>query len=360
MSPEEKQHRRIALETELSFVRSTLEAAPMRLSFEGPLRELNERLAGLNALGEQLARARARGYVWGGDLEGQRGEVQRLAGPALELARGEIHRAANALRARVDSANRSARAISGDVFRNERAIQSLASDVRGLDNAIDAAETKVRESTGLFARAFDAMVGQLKRIHETLDAFEQGSFKLQPEENPLAVIKATWEDSPQGKKEGLLLLTAHRIRFEAIDEVVLERSLIFFASRTEKRRTLLMDAPVGYLSGSDDSERGLIMKDQLLILTFRMATGGFARCTFEVEEVSAKEADSFLEQIRSGDLERQRYRGAMPTLSNVGVPVRWPESCNQCGARLEPPVRGQTYLTCAYCNAKHDVVLGEG
>ncbi len=359
--PDPNATQRMLLEGELAGAQSSAGASLARLAFERPLGALNQRLADLDALREQIARARARGYVWSGDLEERLREAQGMSRGALEAARTESARVGQQLRPRVDAVSRDARRLAGqDPLRARAQIEAVAREARAVDSALDAADKRIAELGAGFTRVVDQLTERLKRIHFTLDQFEHGSFQMQPEENPLAAIQATWEDSPQGKRSGVLLLTAHRIRFEHHEEVVLERTLLFFASRTEVRRTLLMDAPVGYLAGSEDAERGLLMKDQLVVLTFRMASGGFTRCTFEVEGNTGKEVDNLLEQIRTGDLERQRFRGAMPVPSTVGVPVRWPAQCSQCGARMEPPVRGQTFLACPYCNTKHDVVLGEG
>ncbi len=359
--PDPNATQRMLLEGQLTSAQSSAGDSLARLAFERCLGELNERAAALEALHEQIARARARGYVWSGDLEARLAEARQRSRGALDAARAESVRAAQQLRPRVDAVARDARRLVGqDPLRVRAQIEAVSREASAVDSALDAADSRIAELAADFTRAVDTLTERLRRIHFTLDQFAQGSFQLQPEENPLAAIEATWEDSPQGKRAGVLLFTAHRLRFEALEEVVLERTLLFFASRTETRRTLLMDAPVGYLAASEDSERGLLMKDQLVVLTFRMATGGFAKCTFEVEGNTAKEVDNLLEQLRTGDLERQRFRGAMPVASTVGVPVRWPEQCAQCGARMEPPVRGQTYLTCGYCNTKHDVVLGEG
>ncbi len=359
--PNEREVRRSILAAEASFAQSSAGSMLGRLQFDGPLGEVNRRIEALRSLDEAISRARARGYVWAGDLETKLQQSQSLGQNSVGTARSESARAAQSLRGKVDALVRdAARAASGDALRNESAIESVARECRSVDGAIDAAERRIAEATAQFTSAVDALDDRVKRIHWTLDQFEQSSFALQPEENPLAVVKAAWEDSPQGRSEGALFFTAHRLRFERHEEVVLERTLLVFASRTELRRTLLMDAPVGYLAASDDTERGVLMKDQLLVLTWRMATGGFAKCTFEIDEGSAKQVDTLVEQIRSGDLERERYKGALPQSSKIGVPVRWPEQCSQCGARLEPPVRGQTIITCEFCTAKHDVVLGEG
>ncbi|MDB4932279.1 MAG: hypothetical protein JWM10_4763, partial [Myxococcaceae bacterium] len=269
--------------------------------------------------------------------------------------------AAQALRGQAAALERDARrAASGDVLRNEGLINSVAAQARGLDEAITAARGRVLSGAAGFVGAVDGLAARMKRVHWTLDQFEGASFKMQPEENPLFAAKATWEDHPSGKVEGLVMMTAHRVRFEYQEEVVLERSFVFFASKTEVRRKLLLDALVGHLAATEASERGMLIKDQVLTLRFQPQAGGPRAVTLELDDDQSAEVRSVIEQVRSGDLERGRYRGPMPEGSRVGVPVKWPEKCEACGAGMQPPVKGQTYLTCEYCNARHDITLGEG
>lgn len=358
--PNEREMRRMFLEGELSLIQSMAAGAASRLAFDDVIAEVGQRRTALEGLGEQVARARARGYVWGGNLEAELARLRAGAANAVETARQQSLRSAQALRGRVDALQREARRLSGGaVLKNERAIETVANEARAVDAAIDAAGRAARESVGTFVKGADAIVAQVAAIHGVLDQFEAASFRLQPEENPLWAVKATWEDSPQGEVQGMLFLTAHRLRFEAQEEVVLERSLLFFASRTEVRRRLALDVLIGQIAASEDTRRGLLLKDELLVLSLR-APNAPARATFEIAEGEAKHIDDVIEQVRSGDLERARYRGPMPEGSRVGVPVRWVERCENCGAGMQPPVRGQTFTTCEYCGRKYDVVLGEG
>lgn len=357
--PNEREMRRMFLEGERSLIESMAAGAASRLAFDDMIAEVGQRRTALEGLGEQVARARARGYVWGGNLEAELARLRAGAAHAVDTARQQSQRSAQALRGRVDALQRESRRVaSAPVLKNERAIETLANEARALDAAIDAAGRAARESVGTFMQGADAIVQQVAAIHGVLDQFEGASFRLQPEENPLWVAKATWEDAPGGEKEGMLFLTAHRLRFEVQEEVVLERSLLIFASRTEVRRQLALDVLIGHVVASEDTERGLILKDQLLVLTLR-APGAPQRVTFEIDG-AAKQVDTLIEQVRAGDLERARYRGPMPEGSKVGVPVRWVERCENCGAGMQPPVRGQTFTTCEYCGRKFDVVLGEG
>ena len=332
-----------------------------KLSFDGVLNDINAKGAALGKAAEDVARARARGYIWAGDLEEKLRAAQSLSQSAVSTARNETQRAARELKGRADALLSRAGRMSGRPAHTvESEARSLAVEASGLSSAIDAAERRARESVGPFVTTVDALVSKLTGVHFTLDCFEQASFRLQPEENPVLALKATWNDSPQGEREGLLLFTAHRVRFEHTEEVVLERSFIFFASRTETRRALLLDGLIGQLAASDDAEQGVLFKDQLLVLQFKQGSNLPARATFKLEGVSAKEADTLVEQLRTGDMQRARYQGPMPTNSNVGVPVRWPSKCETCGAALTPPVRGQNLIACEYCAAQHPVELGQG
>lgn len=357
---EEMLAERAALEFTLSNAISSAEGAANRLTFEGALAEVNNRVAALGGAAEAVARARARGYIWAADLEQRLQQAQGSSQQAVATARAESQRAARELKGRADQALNRAQKLRGrPAYTVEGEINALSSEAAALASAIDAAERKIAEAVKGFTEAVDGLTKRLEAVHFTLDCFEKTSFKLQPEENPVLAVKATWEDSPQGEREGVLLFTAHRIRFEFLEEVVLERSFIFFASRTEMKRTPLLDALIGQLASSDDSERGVVFKDQLLTLAFRPGPGVPAKATFEVEGATAKEVDTLIEQLRTGDMARARYQGPMPQGSNVGVPVRWPEKCENCGAALTPPVRGQTLIACEYCKAQHPVELGQ-
>lgn len=351
---------RAALEFSLSNAISSAEGAAARLTFDQSLAEVNNRVTSLDKLAEDVSRARSRGYIWGADLEQKLGEVRTMARQAVDTARAESQKAARELKSRADQTLARANKLRGRPAHTiEYEINALSSEAGGLSSAIDAAERRIQESVRAFVQGVDGLSARLTRVAFTLDCFEKASFRLQPEENPVMAVKATWEDSPQGEREGVLLFTAHRIRFEHQEEVVLERSFLIFASRTEMRRALLLDGLIGQLASSDDTERGVLFKDQLLVLSFRQGQNLPQKATFEVQEVTAKEVDTLIEQLRSGDLARTRYQGPMPEASNVGVPVRWPSRCENCGAALTPPVRGQNLIACEYCNAQHPVELGQ-
>lgn len=330
-----------------------------RLSFTEQLERTNIAERQLGEATENLARLRGRGYRWRPDLEEKLGEARGLLPKVRKSLKEETETAAHNLRNRVDALTKEARNLAhrGNPLKNEAAIRGLDGERDGLDQAIDQAERRLKALVDPLTAPLDSAKAALKDLHWTLDRFEHASFKLQPEESPVAAAQATWEDATVGEAvTGHLFFTDHRLRFEQDEEVVTKKTFFFFAAEKQQVRKLWIDEAIGHLSASDDSTRGWVMKDQLLTFSWAKGVNCPAKTTFKVQG-SAKEWDDIVELLRSGDLERHRYKGELPKTDAVGVPVSWPEKCIACGAGMTPPVKGQGTLSCPYCGQHHDVVL---
>lgn len=332
-----------------------------RLSFREQQERINIGERHLAEARDQLARLRGRGYRWRPDLEEKQGKADKLLPGIRKELLGASERAARDLRPRIEELVREVREVAkrGSPLKQEPAIRALGGEKDGLDRALDEAEGKLKALVDPFKLPVEQLQAALKDLHWTLDQFEAASFKVQPEESPLAVASATWEDAPGGPQKGLMLLTDHRVRFEQKEEVTTKTTFFFFSAEKKLVQELRIDEPVGHLAASDDSTRGWVMKDQLLTFGWAAAAKCPKKTTFKVEG-DAKSWDEVVESLRSGDLERHRYQGALPETDAVGIPVEWPEKCQTCGAGLTPPVKGQGVLTCGYCGQNHDVKLGTG
>ena len=359
--PETPEQREVRLRTQLASLQKRSGELLGRLSFAGLIEQLEQRSNQSAELSEKLARARSRGYTWYGNLEDRLNDAKGRAPAAIEKARAEASSAAQLLRARVDRVAEEARTIAsrGAMSAQEAPIATLDGEVSGLRSAIDDAERRIRACGTGFVDVVEDVDRNVRKIEWTLDQFESASFKMVPEESPLFAIKAVWEDAPNGKTEGLLLLTDHRIRFEKQEERVLERTFLIFASKKETVKTLLLDEPLGHVDKSEDARRGWVLKDEMLTLAWARAAKAPSKTTFEVKDGTAKAWDDTIEMLKTGDIERARYTGELSRPSMVGVPVSWPEKCAGCGAGLTPPVKGQTSIQCQFCQRAHDVVLGQ-
>lgn len=331
-----------------------------RLSFADALQDLAQARGALPGLGEGVASLRARGYRFRVELEGVLAEAEARADALVEDARQETARSGRDLRAQVERLQADVRALERhDLIAIAPLLDQQEAAARRVEQALGEVERRVQAIGEPLTSRVRLLQSAVKDLSWTLDCFAQGSFSLLPEENPVAAAKASWKDAPGGERPGLLLFTDHRLRFEHVEEKVTKRKLLFFAAETEQIKQTVVDEPIGHLLGSVDQESGLIVKDQLLVLTWDRKARCPERTTFELDGGKAADWDGVVERLMKGDLERDMVAQA-PRPDVHGVPVQWPEKCGQCGANLDAPVKGQTTIVCGYCTAEHDVVMGQG
>jgi len=329
--------------------------------FADELTAVSRRHGRLEELEGALAKLRQRAWMWGADLEETLAGLSGAGATCLNDARTETQAVADRLRRRIDETVRTARHLAGDanLLDDEHRIDSLERQVDGLEEAVGEARQRLGAITKAFTEPFDRLDRRLRTAAKTLDRFDDRSFDLLPEESPRAAFEATWKECPDGEeKEGLLLLTDHRLRFEQREEVVTKRKLLIFAAEKELVKKCWIDEPVGHLEGSEDRTKGLVFKDQLVILTWSGDSQWSPRTTFELGEGTAADVDELIEALLSGDIESdRRVEDDTPA---APAALEWPEECEDCGARLEPPVKGQTRISCRYCGRTFQVREAEG
>lgn len=365
MPDEEREQRRQRLAGELRQLRNKVEKLRGEVTFSDVIEDVTGAESSAPGVSEELGRLRARGYAFRGDLEQQLQEFRDEIGPVLRQIRQRIDRESDRLRDEARALSRAAGKISGNPLRNEGRIESLSAQVRGFDREVDEVKDGLEALSKPVLTKLHAVRDKVKDLHWTLDQFDAASFKMRPEERPVAVASATWEDAPGGEAPaGLLLLTDHRVYFEQKEERVTKRKFIFFAAETESLHKLLIDEPLGHLQSSDDATRGWVMKDQLLSFAWDRAAKAPQKTTFKLSSGTAKDWDGVVELLRSGDLSAYESEDASTARSDVvgGAPpaaaqhtVRYPEACVACAAPLTAPVKGQTAIVCGYCGTNHPV-----
>lgn len=346
------------LRSDLARLGRDAESMAEKVRFNAPLERVSQRIAGVAKADAELDRLLGRGFLWTAPVDAHRAGLDDLGRDALRDARQEGDRASAELRHRVDALHRRVSALKPDLA-NEAAIDAAGDERDLLDRAVDAAADRIDALTAPFCERYDALVKGLAEAHAHLDRFEEATFRLLPEENPVAAVAATWEEGPEGKIEGVLFFTDLRLRFEARTTVATKKFL-FFTTESETVKKVLLDAAIGHIAESTDSKRGLVMKDQLLKLTWsRDADVPGGASTFDLDAGTAAEWDALVEEIRSGGLARRRRAQAGPAAGGapIGTPVKWPEKCEACSAPLPPPVKGQTSIACPFCGQAHAVEI---
>ncbi len=362
--PREQQRRR--LERTLDGLRDDIADMKGEATFSELVREVAEATATLPGLEEELRRLRSRGYAFRGDLEGILSRAQEQCEPVMQALRAQIDQVDDRLRREVSRLADDAARITGNPLNNAQRIEALESKVRGVRSEVSALRTRLAASSEPLLQSIRELKSKVTDLNWTLDQFDSATFKMAPEERPIAAAQATWEDAPGGEKPvGLLLFTDHRVRFEQKEERVTKRKFLVFTAETESLHALLLDEPIGHLLDSTDSTRGWVMKDQLLTFSWAPTARAPSRTTFELSSGSAADWDGVVELIRSGDLSAHEASAAAtsraPEIAG-GAPasaaahrVVWPEQCSGCNAPLEAPVKGQTALPCPYCGTNHAV-----
>ena len=351
---EDATRREESLRRKSADVERKLGALSGQLMFGNEIGRLAGRQGRLAELAASLDRVRTRGHRYSNELEPQLAAARAAAPQALADARAESEAAAHRLRSRVDEAAREARALAREAVLSAHVhrVESLEREAEALEKATREAEQRIAALAKPFTDPFDGVERRLTELHRVLDAFDQRSFNMVPEESPVAAVPVTWLDPPDGEKmEGLLLLSDHRLRFEQREERVTKRKLLIFAAEKEKIQKCWIDEPIGHLKGSRDEAKGFLVKDQLLTLEWASPARAPRSTAFELESGRAKDLDALVESVLSGDLASQRWSGATAQVEEARL--EFPSRCDNCGAVLDPSVKGQTVLRCGYCGRSY-------
>jgi hypothetical protein len=336
----------------LQSAQSKLAEVQRELSFTSILEGVSRRVSNLANMQSGLPQLRNRGFVYQSELEGELSALSAQANQVLQQAQSESSQIANTMRPQFSSLDQRLRAAGT----NKAEVYMVAHDVEMMADAFDQAKKRVEAIIKPFADRFDRAELAVKRATFTMDHFESSAFHLDPSEHPVLAISAIWEDAPQGKVKGVLYLSDHKVRFEHREEVVTKRTMLFFAAEKKEVKESLIEEPVGNLKASDDSERGMLMKDELITFTWEGATRKAPPKTrFELKDIKSKEFDTIVEALRRGELSSGRVAsaGAPAGGGQIGQATKWPEKCASCGAALQAPVRGQTELNCEFCGKSH-------
>lgn len=329
-----------------------LDTATRGCTFADEVSSVTDRQVKLPEIGAELARARSRGWVWGPDLAETLASLQSSAPHLVDQLRRESGEATQRVRGRIDACR--ARLSRAPVTSANRAdLEAIEEEAEAVKDTVEQEEQRLKAVAKPFVEPFDRLKKDVSEAHEHLDRFEQAKFQLAPGEHPFVTGECTWQDSPNGAVNGFLYLTDKRIRFEQ-KETIKTKKFLFFTASSEDRHECLLDEPIGNVASSDDSTKGLVFKDQLV--TIQWQNTRLKKSVFDINSgESAKLWDTWIEELRSGQIAHRMAGGAAAPRPDHGMPIDPPTRCAACDAALEAPVRGMTVLVCRYCGQRHDL-----
>lgn len=329
-----------------------LDNAERKVAFADEVQSVTDRQVRLRTLADEIARARTRGWVWSPDWDAARADLGKMADGVVRDVKNETGSAQRTLTSRIQACRQRLGRTSLTAA-NTSTMEAIESEAKSIESAVEAAEQRIRALVSPFVEPFDKLEGEIKGAHTHLDRFEAGKFQLAPGEHPWLTAECAWQDAPGGQVNGFLYLTDKRIRFEQ-KETVATKKFLFFTTESQEKHACLIDEPIGNIARSDDSTKGMIFKDQIVAIQWQNTK--IKKSTFDVNSGgTSKEWDTWIEELRSGQIAHRMVQAQAPTAPTHGLPIDPPTKCEGCGAGLEAPVRGQTVIVCKYCSQRHDL-----
>ena len=227
--------------------------------------------------------------------------MKSLGPEALEIVRAEASQSNAALRPKLEALRQRAAQVARrrPLAHQLGELRGLRAELDSLERSIGAAERRVNADTRLCVELRDELTKLCEGLSWMLDRFDEASFPLPAQESPVGACRAVWEDAPGGEpRQGTLYLTDMRLRFERREERVLRRTLWVFPAEKEQVVGLLLDEPVGFCTAQKASRRGLLLKDELLELSWA-GKGCRAPAT---QRLKLREIDSAFFAERLGDV----------------------------------------------------------
>ena len=179
--------------------------------------QLSSLTSKVDGLEHDIAQLRARGYRFGRTLEERATNLksrwpqqQMSANHLLQEQRGVLQNAANEVQRLLNQAER-----------NTGLLDTVDSRLWALENQINEAQRNVQGVFSSSEQEISKLQEEMREVRALLDALDNASFDLLPDEHGVAVCKAQWISDNQ-QPEGLLFLTDGRLIFEQREERVVK------------------------------------------------------------------------------------------------------------------------------------------
>ncbi len=325
---------------------ASLEAKAQLSEAYDAIGRVDQRLLDLPATLETL---RDQGYVHSGNLED---ELEALD-DKWDDVRPQVEAALNEHVQRLDRELDQAERQIDRLQASASSVRLGESLVNGLSRRIEAATAALEGLYGGLSGELDKMNWQLDKLTKMMSLIaESPHIRLVEGEGPLTAVEAVWLQNGDDGPEGVLVLTDQRIFFEERDEVVTKRRFGIFKAETEKVQELHIVAQVSEIQAAEAKEEGGFLgmgKDDILELVFA-ATAPVSRARFHLKGQDSADWSAYIKKIQTGEIDGDRadkYLEELATLAETAA--SFPTACPNCFAAVEPPARGVTSVTCAFC-----------
>ena len=313
--------------------------------------EIEDRAGQIEALPLRVAELRKRGYRYHGDWEAR---VEAMSEGWPERRRRAIRLQSERARSLQVPAKEIAELCDHSML-SDGALDRLESSLEELEAKLEDAERGVRGAYD----SLDAPLYELEREFDAaeavLESMDTASFDFYPDENGVAVCKATWINHPD-EPEGLLFLTDGRLVFEQREKKA-KKKVLFITTESELVQELLWESPVGNIEDlAAEDKKKMLSRKELLHLGFREYSAGLhGDVSLQLKGTTNEEWAGLIKRVQSGEIEADRHGAPDPAEAAVDSapptpPQEIPTKCPACGGQLPTLVKGMRELTCEYCS----------
>ena len=313
--------------------------------------ELEQRSAKLAALPGRLQKIRARGFQFQSSLDD---ELKRLAEdwartkPSINAS---IDRESQRLSASMSSVQQQVLGgrgyLSLPVAQVSAKLDQSSAQLDNLKSEISAATTSLQNTVNSAGQGIARAEKQIADAETMLDELDAASFRLLPNEAPVAMARAEWQRGKDDEVKGFLFATDHRLVFERNEEVVTKRRFLVFTEK-KKVREMMMETPIGAVSDVAIERTGGLFKSPVVKMVFTAPPAPYPQMFMKLSG-DAEEWKGTITRVITNDVENERIaskEAARPKESAGPTVIR----CTGCGATLSTPiVKGMQSITCEYC-----------
>lgn len=341
------------LATRLAVVRSNWERVAGGVALASLFDALEQVTGQLNGVSQALASVRARGYRFGRDWETQ---VE-----AISDRWPQQHTQAVRL---LDSERRVLQSAAQDVdnllqraSRDAGLVSTAESRIAVLQSNISAAERRVRDTFDQTQQQAYALQREIAKVQFMLDALDEASFDLLPDEHGIAACEATWV-SDQDEPEGRLFVTDARLIFEQRQEVA-KKKVLFITTEKELIQKKLWESPIGAVEELEaEDKKSFLRHQEMLTLRFSERTRETpGDVTLQLKGVDNESWRVLIRKAKTGQIDSDRYGAPAPEQQLAATieqettmpPKELPTVCPNCAAPLPPIFKGMNQVVCDYC-----------
>jgi hypothetical protein len=304
----------------------------------------------LLGLASDLEALRMQKYVFGSFLENKISVLTTKWESIYDEMDSDVNRFSDDLAKEADETERYLRQALGG---NRAMVGRAEGSVRSLSSKASSARTALTNRYSDVSQTIQQTREQLDQIKWAFEQANEACFDFLQGEDLVAACKAKLLEKADGDEgmQGVLYLTDARLIFERKEKVATKK-ILFVTTASEMVQECQLTVLVGWVEKVEaEDTRKFLSSRELLRLQFA-GEAPVESAILQLLDGAKNEAwVQLINRVRVGEMDRERVAGAAEETSTESQVSQAPTICPTCGAALATDVvRGQTSITCDYCN----------